>query len=140
MFSAVADMDPPTGIPRNTPAITFATPCPMKSRDACGYLPSGLANLAEMAAPWTSPTNASDSAGTTSEGTSRSIGATGSGSERGIAPSSLTVATLVQLRAAVPAEVRMTASTSPSGPSLVRSSRSISAIVTSPTARDCKWS
>lgn len=36
LFSAVADIDPPTGIPRNTPAITFAAPCPMKSRDASG--------------------------------------------------------------------------------------------------------
>ncbi len=92
-----------------------------------------------MPAPWTSPTKASDSAGTSSDGTSRSIGATGSGSERGIAPSSPTMATPLHPSTAVPAEVTMTASTSPSGPSLVRSSSRISAIVTSPTTRDCRW-
>ena len=36
LFSDVADMDPPTGMPRNTQAMTFAAPCPMKSRDASG--------------------------------------------------------------------------------------------------------
>ena len=36
LFSEVADMDPPTGMPRKIPAITFAAPCPMKSRDASG--------------------------------------------------------------------------------------------------------
>ena len=36
LFSDVADMDPPTGIPRKIPTITFAAPCPMKSRDASG--------------------------------------------------------------------------------------------------------
>ena len=36
LFTAVADIDPATGIPRNTPAITFAAPCPMKSREASG--------------------------------------------------------------------------------------------------------
>ena len=34
----------------------------------------------------------------------------------------------------------MTASTSPSGPALVRSSTRISATVTTPIARDCRWS
>ena len=36
LFSEVADMDPPTGMPRKIPAITFAAPWPMKSRDASG--------------------------------------------------------------------------------------------------------
>ncbi len=36
LFSEVADMDPPTGIPRKIPAITLAAPCPMKSRDESG--------------------------------------------------------------------------------------------------------
>ncbi len=75
-------MEPPTGMPRKLPAITFAAPWPMKSRDASGQLPSGLGNAAEMAAPWIRSMNASDSAGTSSDGTSRSTGATGSGSER----------------------------------------------------------
>ena len=34
LFSEVADMDPPTGMPRNIPAMTFAAPYPMKSREA----------------------------------------------------------------------------------------------------------
>jgi hypothetical protein len=36
LFSEVADIDPPTAMPRKIPAITFAAPCPMKSRDASG--------------------------------------------------------------------------------------------------------
>ena len=36
LFSDEADIDPRTGIPRNTPAITFAAPCPMKSRETSG--------------------------------------------------------------------------------------------------------
>jgi hypothetical protein len=92
-----------------------------------------------MPAPWTSPTNASDSAGTSSDGATRSSGAAGNGSERGIAARSPTVATPLQPKAATAAEVTMTASTSPSAPSLVRSSSRISAIVTNPTARDRTW-
>ena len=138
LFSDVADMDPPTGMPRNTPAITFAAPCPTKSRDASEKRPSGLGNLADMAAPWTSPTNASDSAGTSRPGMSPSAGAAGSGRDRGIAPSAPTVATSCQLRTAAAAEVRITASTRLSAPSLTRSSTRISAIVTSPIVMDCR--
>ena len=50
LFSEVADMDPPTGIPRNT-RDTCAAPCPMKSRDESGKPPSGLGKSADMAAP-----------------------------------------------------------------------------------------
>ena len=35
-LSAVADIDPPTGIPWKTPAATFAAPWPRKSREASG--------------------------------------------------------------------------------------------------------
>ncbi len=50
------------------------------------------------------------------------------------------MATPLQPSTATAAEVMITASTSPSGPSLVRSSSNISAIVTTPIARDCRWS
>ena len=36
LFSADAETDPPTGIPWNTPAATFAAPCPVKSRETSG--------------------------------------------------------------------------------------------------------
>ena len=61
---ADADMDPPTGIPRKSPATTLPTPCPTKSREASEARPSGLGMPADTAAPWTSPMKASDAAGT----------------------------------------------------------------------------
>ena len=36
LFSADADIEPPTGIPWKTPAATLATPWPTKSCDASG--------------------------------------------------------------------------------------------------------
>ena len=39
---AVADIDPPVGIPWNRPETMLPTPCPMKSRDEFAGLPSGL--------------------------------------------------------------------------------------------------
>ena len=126
---------PPTEARRQEEALRTARQAlgPIRARAAEG-------KLAEMAAPWTSPTNASDSAGSRSEGMSRSIGAVGRGSERGTTPRSLRVATWVHPRMATAAEVMMTASTSPSGPSLVRSRRRISTIVATPTATVCQWS
>ena len=73
---AVADIEPPTGIPCSRPAMRFAAPCPIKSRDASGYLPSGLGTDWVMLAPCTSPTKANDSAGMSRYGTSH--GASGS--------------------------------------------------------------
>ena len=62
--SADADIDPPTGIPRNAPDTRLPTPWPMKSREESDARPSGLGMPAETAAPCTSPMNASESAGT----------------------------------------------------------------------------
>ena len=42
LFRADAETDPPTGIPWNTPAATFATPCPVKSRDPPEHRPLPL--------------------------------------------------------------------------------------------------
>ena len=140
LFSADADTDPPTGMPWNTPAATFAAPCPVKSRDTSGKPPSGLGKLAEMLAPWTSPTNARDSAGTSSDGTAASSGSSGRGRDWGTSPRSARVATSCQPNRAAAAEVRMTATTSPIGPSLVRSSSTINAMVAAPTTRVCRCS
>jgi hypothetical protein len=81
--SDVPDIEPPTGIVWNTPAATLAAPWPRKSRDASGYVPSGLGKLAVMLAPCTRPTNASESAGVSSAGTSPSSGQVGLGNELG---------------------------------------------------------
>ena len=78
---ADADIDPPTGMPRKTPATMLPTPWPMKSREGSDARPSGLGMPAETAAPWTSPMNASDNAGMSREGMSAKEGSTGSGSE-----------------------------------------------------------
>ena len=55
----------------------LATPWPRKSPEASGYVPSGLGTELLIAAPWTSPTKASDSAGTASAPTMPKGGSSG---------------------------------------------------------------
>jgi hypothetical protein len=89
-----------------------------------------------MPAPWTRATNASASAGIASDGRSRSCGSSGVGSEPGTTPKSRSVATPPQPSTAAAADVRITATTSPSDLSGVRSSATISTIVATPMASD----
>jgi len=107
----------------------------MKSREASGVLPSGFVKFAEMPAPCTSPTKASDTAGMINAGTNRRSGSSGVGSEWGTMPRSPSVATPLQPAQNAAAEVTMTATTSPIAPRRVRSSSTISTIVTTPTNR-----
>ena len=58
------DIEPPTGIPRNSPDTRLPVPCPMKLREASAGLPSGFGTAAATAAPCTRPMRASDRAGT----------------------------------------------------------------------------
>ena len=62
-ISAEPDIEPPTGIPRKTPAMMLPTPWPMKFRLASAGLPSAFGTPAATPAPCTRPTNASESAG-----------------------------------------------------------------------------
>ncbi len=94
-----------------------------------------MTKFAEIAAPCTSATNVSASAGTISAGTTASDGQTGVGSPSTATPRSSNVATPTQPNTAAAPEVTTTATTRPRAPTRVRSSRTISAIVARPTAR-----
>ena len=63
--SELADMDPPTGMPWNSPATTLPAPWPMKSALSSDGLPSSFGTAAATPAPCTRPTNANDAAGIT---------------------------------------------------------------------------
>ena len=139
-FSADADTEPPTGMPWNTPLATFAAPCATKSRDASAADPSGLAKPPEIPAPWTRPTNASASAGTTSAGTWPSSGQVGVGRPCRVTPRSCSVATSDQPSTATAPDVSTTAITRPSEPIGVRSNSRMSRIVATPIAMLCQWS
>ena len=134
LLSDDADTEPPTGMPRNTPAARLATPWPTKSRDASGYCPSGFGKFAEMPAPCTRPTNASETAGSNRAGTRRSRGSSGVGRPSMATPRSASVATCSQSSRYAAAEVATTATTSPSDFSGVRSSSTINAMVATPTS------
>ena len=63
VMSADADIEPPTGMPRNTPETMLPTPWPTKLRESSAGLPSAFGTPAATPAPCTRPTNASESAG-----------------------------------------------------------------------------
>ncbi len=90
-----------------------------------------------MAAPWTRPTRASEKAGMIIEPTSAKLGSCKPGSALGTVATPLSSATSAPMKGAASnaasPDPAMTATTMASAPSLVRSSRSTSAIVTAPT-------
>ena len=91
---AVAENDPPTGIPWKTPVVTLASPCPVKSPDGSDLLPSGLGNAWVTAAPGTSPTMAStpsarpDQRTAPGRRTTTGPGRSAAGASRGMSPMS----------------------------------------------------
>ena len=87
---ALADIEPPTGVPWNKPARMFPAPCPTKSCELLGRLPSLFGNPADTPAPCTRPTNASDKAGISRYGTSEMMGSWMNGSELGTSAMSRT--------------------------------------------------
>ena len=70
MISAVPETDPPAGMPPTKPVAMLAAPCPRKSRDTSGYLPSGLGVPWLTPAPWTRPMMATEKAGSSIDRTS----------------------------------------------------------------------
>ena len=92
-ISADADIEPPTGMPRNTPETMLPTPWPMKLRESSAGLPSAFGTPAATAAPCTRPTNASESAGTARYARSSKVGSTGIGRPVGTSATSPTVST-----------------------------------------------
>ena len=89
---AVACTEPPTTPPLKNPAKTLATPCPTKSRLVSPNEPSALVIVRLIPAPWTRPMITSESAGTSSAGTSDRSGSWGNGSARGMGAMSPTTA------------------------------------------------
>ena len=130
-----ADIEPPTGIPWNTPATTLPAPCPTKSLDASVADPSGFGNPAEIPAPCTRPTNANDTAGTSTKTTSPSSGNVGAGNPLGSSARSRTSAMPRSklLNSAARAEPIAMAATIPNAPSRVCCSDTINTTVTMPT-------
>jgi hypothetical protein len=118
----------------------LATPCPRKSPEVSGNVPSGLGTVWLIAAPWTKPTNASEIAGSSSVGTSPSAGRTGRGRLAGMSAMSRSwrTASNSPTRSAS-AEVIATATRSPSERSRVRSSATISTIVATPISTVGQW-
>ncbi len=133
-----ADIDPPTGIPWKSPARTLPVPWPMKSRVALAGEPSGFGKPAEIPAPCTSPTKASDTAGTRRKSTSPSTGRLIAGNVFGIVARSRTCSTTdsFPFSIAASAEPAPIATTMPSAPRRVRCRTTISRIVTVPTTND----
>ena len=134
-FSAVDPTDPPTGVPWNSPETRLPTPCPMKSPLACDGEPSGLGVDSATPAPCTSAIAAIASAPvTTPILRSDRCGRASGGRPVGIAPSSLTVATLVLPRIAMTAVGTTTAISDPSSANLVRASPNNTSNALIPTA------
>ncbi len=93
VMSADADIEPPTGMPRNTPETMLPTPWPTKLRESSAGLPSAFGTPAATAAPCTRPTNASERAGSARYPRSPRLGSTGIGSPVGTSATSPTTST-----------------------------------------------
>ena len=120
------DIDPPTGIPWKSPAAMLPAPCPTKSRDVSAGLPSGVGRLAPTAAPWMTPTKASEKAGISRNTTSSMFGSTGAGRPFGtstMSSSSSTGSESQTFSSTAMPEPSTTATTSPREPTGVRRNR-----------------
>ena len=135
---AVAENDPPTGIPWKKPVVTLASPCPVKSPDGSDLLPSGFGNVWLTAAPCTNPTMASAIAGPISTGirspNEDRAGKMGSGSWRGMSPMSPTSSTSDQSKIAGTNDATNIASRMPMVANRVRFMAIITTMATTPVA------